>query len=232
MATIKNFKEPLDEFNQVDVKKTSTKYSASLIEEIIDNLDILEILENEYDLVFEEPTNKGWYHTNCPMPDHRDSTPSFGVNPELKVFKCFGCQEKGNLLHFVRKIDGVSFNEAVVKLAALSGIDESVDRSTYRALKDINATVQAFLDNNSESKLPAGLSVVEYLRAIAERLREYEKKVNFDKNEIEWVDKIYKKIDELNSKDDQKGMSDLWSKLAKEIKLRYEKYQQLQENLE
>lgn len=220
-----NSKQLYDDFGKVENEKSTNKYSASLIEEILENLDILQILEDEYDLVFEEPTAKGWYHTNCPLPGHRDSTPSFGVNPELRVFKCFGCQNKGNLVHFVRQVDGISFNDAIVKLAVLSGIDETTDRSAYRALKDIDSTVKAYLDGQNESKLPAGLSTIEYLRAVADRLRAYEIKVNFDLEELQWVDKIYKEIDNFDIKDNQKGMSDIWSKLAPEIKKRYHEYQ-------
>lgn len=220
-----NSKQLSDGFEKGGNIKTANKYSASLIEEIVESLDILQILEEEYDLAFEEPTAKGWYHTNCPLPGHRDSTPSFGVNPELRVFKCFGCQEKGNLIHFVRKVDGISFNEAILKLAMLSGIDESTDRSTYRTLKEIDSTVKAYLDDQSESKLPAGLSTIEYLRAVADRLRAYEKRVNFDLEELRWVDSIYKSIDNFDIQDNQKGMSEIWSKIAPEIKTRYQKYQ-------
>jgi hypothetical protein len=218
-------------FEQEPEQKTTNKYSSSLIEEILDALDILQIMEEEYDLVFEEPTPKGWWHTNCPLPGHRDSTPSFGVNPELKVFKCFGCQEKGNLLHFVRKVDGIPFNDAVAKLAVLSGVDATNNSlSAYRTLRDIEATVKAFLNGQNESKLPAGLSPIEYMRVLADRLRAYEIKVNFDETELQWIDGIYKDVDAKDAKEDQKGMSDIWSTLTRELKERYARYQQRAEN--
>lgn len=217
----------VSDFEQVSEQKTANKYSSSLIEEILETLDILQIMEEEYDLVFEEPTPKGWWHTNCPLPGHRDSTPSFGVNPELRVFKCFGCQEKGNLLHFVRKVDGIPFNDAVAKLAVLSGVDATNNSlSAYRTLRDIESTVKAFLNGQNESKLPAGLSPIEYLRVLADRLRAYEIKVNFDDVELQWVDSIYKDVDTKDAKEDQRGMSDIWSSLTKELKERYAKYQQ------
>lgn len=215
------------DFDKDGAAPKPNKFSASLIEEIIENLDILEVLEEEYDLAFEEPTNKGWWHTNCPLPGHRDSTPSFGVNPELRVFKCFGCQEKGNLLHFVRKVEGLSFNDAVMKLSMLAGIDAgNSDVSVFRALKDIDATVKAFLEGQTDSKLPAGLSPVEFMRSLAVRMREYERKVNRDNDELKWVDSIYERIDELDIKEDQRGMSDVWSSLAKDMKQRYAAYQE------
>ncbi len=205
----------------------TSKYSASLIEEIIEALDIREVIEEEYNLVFEEPNAAGWWHTNCPLPGHRDSTPSFGVNPELRMYKCFGCQERGNLINFIRIVDGLSFNEAVEKLSLLAGVDiANSNLSAYRALRDIDTTVKAFLNDQSNSKLPAGISPVEYMRNIAERLRAYELKVNSDENELVWVDSIYKEIDAKDIKDDQKGMSQIWSSLTKEMKERYAKYQE------
>jgi len=216
-----------DSFGQEVPTKTANKYSASLIEEIIERLDILQVMEEEYDLAFEEPTNKGWWHTNCPLPGHRDSSPSFGVNPDLRVFKCLGCQEKGNVLHFVRKIEGIPFNAAVAKLAALAGIDDAnTDITAYRALKDIESTVKAYLDSQSDSKLPAGLTPVEYMRAVAERLRSYELKVNFDDEETKWVDSVYSDIDQMDIAEDQGGMSKVWSSLARQMKDRYEQYEQ------
>ena len=139
----------------------TSKYSASLIEEIIEALDIREVIEEEYNLVFEEPNAAGWWHTNCPLPGHRDSTPSFGVNPELRMYKCFGCQERGNLINFIRIVDGLSFNEAVEKLSLLAGVDiANSNLSAYRALRDIDTTVKAFLNDQSNAKLPAGISPV------------------------------------------------------------------------
>lgn len=215
----------MDDFKEVGTA-ASQKYSAALIEEILDSLDILQIMEDEYDLSFEEPTSKGWWHTNCPLPGHRDSTPSFGVNPEMKVFKCFGCQEKGNLIHFVRKVEGIPFNDAVAKLALLAGVDtNNSNLSAYRALRDIDATVKAYLNSQNMSKLPAGLSSIEFLRVLAERMRQYEKKVNFDAVETEWVDSLYKIIDEKDLREDQVGISNLWCSLAKEMKQRYTDYQ-------
>lgn len=223
MTNSNNF---LGEGKETNTHVTS-KYSASLIEEIIDALDIREVIEEEYSLVFEEPNAAGWWHTNCPLPGHRDSTPSFGVNPELKMYKCFGCQERGNLINFIRIVDGLSFNEAVEKLSLLAGVDiANSNLSAYRALRDIDTTVKAFLSNQYSSKLPAGITPIEYMRNIAERLRAYEFKVNFDKIELAWVDSIYKEIDAKDIKDDQKGMSQIWSSLTKEMKERYAKYQE------
>ena len=51
----------------------------------------------------------------CPF--HTEKTPSFSVNPELGLYYCFGCQESGDAITFVRKLDGLDFPEAVERLA-------------------------------------------------------------------------------------------------------------------
>lgn len=52
----------------------------------------------------------------CPFHDER--TPSFHVTPAKGLYHCFSCQEGGDLITFVRKVEGLSFTEAVEKLAA------------------------------------------------------------------------------------------------------------------
>jgi DNA primase len=52
----------------------------------------------------------------CPF--HAEKTPSFSVSPELQSFHCFGCGQGGDVIHFVREIDGLGFVEAIERLAA------------------------------------------------------------------------------------------------------------------
>lgn len=56
----------------------------------------------------------------CPF--HDESTPSFSVSPDRGLFHCFGCQESGDTITFVRKIEDLSFVEAVQKIADKAGI--------------------------------------------------------------------------------------------------------------
>lgn len=56
----------------------------------------------------------------CPF--HKEKTPSFTVNDEKGFFHCFGCGAHGDVIGFEMRIDGLSFPEAVERLANLAGL--------------------------------------------------------------------------------------------------------------
>jgi DNA primase len=55
----------------------------------------------------------------CPFHDER--SPSFHVRPQVGFYHCFGCGESGDVISFLRKIDHVTFTEAVERLAGRIG---------------------------------------------------------------------------------------------------------------
>jgi DNA primase len=56
----------------------------------------------------------------CPFHDER--SPSFHVRPQVGFYHCFGCGESGDVISFLRKIDHVTFTEAVERLAGRIGV--------------------------------------------------------------------------------------------------------------
>jgi len=60
------------------------------------------------------------YKANCPF--HGEKTPSFMVSPELQIFKCFGCNEAGDVYSFLEKFEGMEFPEALKYLAERAGV--------------------------------------------------------------------------------------------------------------
>ncbi len=51
----------------------------------------------------------------CPFHDER--TPSFSVDPERKLYHCFGCQKGGDAIGFLQEVEGLDFPESVEALA-------------------------------------------------------------------------------------------------------------------
>ncbi|MBO8156058.1 MAG: DNA primase [Bacillaceae bacterium] len=85
------------------------------IEELRASNDIVEVV-GEYVQLKKQGRN---YFGLCPF--HNENTPSFSVSPEKQIFHCFGCGKGGNVLTFVMEIEGISFKEAVARLAEKSG---------------------------------------------------------------------------------------------------------------
>lgn len=56
----------------------------------------------------------------CPF--HDEKSPSFGVNPANGFYHCFGCDEGGDVISFVQKVENLSFTEAVERLAERLGL--------------------------------------------------------------------------------------------------------------
>ncbi|HZK04851.1 MAG TPA: DNA primase [Actinomycetaceae bacterium] len=56
----------------------------------------------------------------CPF--HDEKTPSFHVRPQLGLWHCFGCDEGGDVISFVMKVNSMTFVEAVEYLADRGGI--------------------------------------------------------------------------------------------------------------
>ena len=57
----------------------------------------------------------------CPF--HNEKTPSFTLNDDKAFYHCFGCGAHGDVIGFVMQTEGLSFPEAVEKLAAAAGLE-------------------------------------------------------------------------------------------------------------
>lgn len=67
-----------------------------------------------------KPAGGGSLKGLCPFHDER--SPSFHVTPAKGFYHCFGCQAGGDAITFLMQLEGLSFAEAVEKLAARTGI--------------------------------------------------------------------------------------------------------------
>jgi DNA primase len=127
------------------------------IELIRERADMLEIVSRYVTL---KKAGKN-YIGSCPF--HQDKTPSFTVNPDKKLFHCFGCNEGGDLFQFLMKIERIDFAEALARLAAQTGVPIRRERaSPLQKLKELNERVCLYFQTNLVS--PAGQKAREYLR--------------------------------------------------------------------
>jgi len=95
-----------------------------LISEIRDRTDIVALIGE-----FVELRQRGANYLGlCPF--HSEKTPSFNVRRDRQFFHCFGCQESGDALAFLMKLEGLTFVQAVRALAERAGVEirESDDR--------------------------------------------------------------------------------------------------------
>lgn len=149
------------------VPGTQNYIPEELINRIRDKADIVEIIAEYLSLAKSGENYKGL----CPF--HSEKTPSFVVSPKKQIFHCFGCGTGGDLFHFIMKMDGLNFPEAVTSLGKRYGITFADDR---RILKDgplqkekellylINsAALEYYQANLYDSKI--GSEAMEYLIA-------------------------------------------------------------------
>ena len=97
----------------------SKNFSETLIEEISQNNDIVQIIAKYVELKRMGKNYKGL----CPF--HNEKTPSFMVSEDKQLYHCFGCGEGGDVINFIMKVENLDFADAVSHLAELANIDTS-----------------------------------------------------------------------------------------------------------
>ena len=130
--------------------------SQELINEIKSKNDIVDVIGGYINL---NEKNKAL----CPF--HNDHSPSFSVNGDKQIYKCFSCGESGNVITFVQKYNNISFQEAIKILAENAGINITLDttkkQSAYDKYYDINDTALKYYKNNLISSV--GTEAYKYL---------------------------------------------------------------------
>jgi DNA primase len=101
--------------------------SPESLERVKQSADIVEVISAHTDL-----RRQGARWTGlCPFHDER--TPSFSVEPQEKLYHCFGCGVGGDVIKFVEEKEGLGFAEAVELLADRYGVELEREQEDPRA---------------------------------------------------------------------------------------------------
>ena len=140
---------------------TAEKTYTDVIDEIRSRLDILDVVQSR--VVLKKKGNNYW---GC-CPFHNEKTPSFCVNVQKGIFKCFGCGEGGDAISFLMKINNQSFNDVIKDLAVQFGIElPSYSGNTKSAsdekqkVKDLLKQVCEYYNKNLLEKTEAKKAVI------------------------------------------------------------------------
>src|SRR5437867_1203560 len=107
------------------------RFPQTFIDDLRRQADIVRIVQ---DYVSLKKAGANWV-ARCPF--HKETKPSFSVNPTKEIFYCFGCQKGGSVFNFIMEIERVTFPEAIKMVAEKSGVPlpKLVDDSRFEARK-------------------------------------------------------------------------------------------------
>lgn len=132
--------------------------SSTIIEQIKSRLDIVDIISGYIKV---EKSGVNW-KAKCPF--HNEKTPSFYISGTRQNFYCFGCHEKGDVISFVQKIEGLEFKEALENLAIKAGVE--IKKSDWKKPKENKERLYDALEETTlifEENLKDRRDVVLYL---------------------------------------------------------------------
>ena len=123
-----------------------TSLDRVFIDDLLSRIDIVEVINK----VVELKKHGAGYKGLCPF--HAENTPSFNVSSTKQFYHCFGCGASGDAIKFLREHDGLTFIEAIEKLAAQANIEVpksySNQNNTLNDLSNINSSIkQKYIEN-------------------------------------------------------------------------------------
>jgi DNA primase len=101
--------------------------STESLDRVKQTADIVEVINAHTDLRRQGARMVGL----CPF--HEERTPSFSVDPQEKLYHCFGCGVGGDVIKFVEEKEGLGFAEAVELLADRYGVELEREKEDPRA---------------------------------------------------------------------------------------------------
>src|ERR1043165_4401208 len=141
------------------------RFPQTFIEDLKRQADIVRIVQDYV------PLKKAGTNWRAPCPFHKETKPSFNVNPAKEMFFCFCCHKGGTVFNFIMEMERVTFPEAIKIVAEKSGVPlpKMIDDDRFEARKrdsdqvtDLNQWALAWWQDQLQSK--AAASVRHYLK--------------------------------------------------------------------
>ena len=196
------------------------KITRQFLDHLIANVNLAEYMESEYDSYFSVSNMSDWLNTNCPMPNHDDNSPSFGVNNTSNRYNCFGCGATGDIIKLVQEVEGLNFVESIQKLSYFAGLElETTNLDLKYLVNEFNSSINNYLNKENNSTFPGGLSEIGFLMAFSDRTKKFIRICNFDSDQIKWIDEVYIQLEKAITENNIKTIKTIWkdfSKLSKE----------------
>ena len=140
------------------------RYGEGLLDEISRRTDIVQLVGRRIKL--ERKGRVFW--GLCPF--HKEKSPSFKVENERRTYHCFGCGAGGDVFKWLTETEGLSFPEAVQKLAGEAGIElpawsaeDELRETRKKSLYEIIALAATFFEDQLRGR--AGERARTYLQS-------------------------------------------------------------------
>ncbi|HVZ90769.1 MAG TPA: DNA primase [Rhizomicrobium sp.] len=140
------------------------RFGPNLIEEVLRRTDIVQLVGKRVKL-----TRRGQAFWGC-CPFHKEKSPSFKVENGRRAYKCFGCGKGGDAFKWLMETEGLSFPEAVERLAADAGVElpkwspeDEAREEKKKSLYDVIEAACAFYE--AQLREPGGRAARDYLNS-------------------------------------------------------------------
>ena len=113
------------------------RISEQSIENVRQAADIVEVVSSHVEL---KQRGRNFFGL-CPF--HSEKTPSFSVNPDKQIYKCFGCGSGGGSINFVMEIENLEFADAIKRLAQTFNITLDIQGGDSKKYADLKSQLIA-----------------------------------------------------------------------------------------
>lgn len=115
------------------------RYSREIVREVLAANDIVDVIGNYLSL---KPDGARRFKALSPFKNEK--TPSFKVNQDRQTYHCFSTDQGGDLISFLMAVEGLSFSEALQKLADRAGIRLPAATQADQRADDLRTQLIAF----------------------------------------------------------------------------------------